>query len=468
MAEVWSSRAGFILATIGAAVGLGNIWRFSSVVGQNGGGAYLIPYAVSFFLVALPLVVLELSIGQTIRSNVVESFRTVGERFTAVGWLVVLIMGLILSYYLVITGWTLGFLGIKLLGLEMGFGAFTSSWLPVGTFLVTAVLTGAIVSLGVKDGIERMTTVLVPLVFLILIGLFLHATRLPGFGEGISFLFSPDFSVLRDPVIWSAALGQAFFSLSAGQGIMMTYGSYLDDSTDLISSTAIIGVMDFAAAILAGLIIFPIVFTAGGEPAAGVELAFTTLPAAFEALPFGGIIGAAFFGVLFFAALTSSVSMMEVVVSSLRENTSMTRKKASIRTTGAAIGIGMLSALSYSAMDLTVGGVRILDLLDETAGTFGLLGTSLAIAVVFTWYTDMDRFLETITGPARHLIHVSTRYVLPVLMVALLGVKLLSVAVPGLGVLQHPVAATVLEQSLHLIPVIIVLAVAEYVIERTR
>ena len=386
--ERWSSRIGFMLAAIGSAVGIGNIWRFSSVVGQNGGGAYLVPYLLAVLCFAVPLMVLEMSVGRHLRADVVSSFGRAGRSFKAFGWLICLILLLILSYYLVITGWTLAYLAFSLLGIDVAFSDFTSSLQPIAYFLISALATGAIVSSGVKKGIERLVSVLVPFAFLILLALALFCLSLPGAQTGMSFLFRPDYSMLLQPGLWSAALGQAFFSLSVGMGILITYGAYLDDDADIPQSALIITVSDLLAAMLAGIAIFSLVFTFGLPPTAGAELAFITLPRAFELISYGYILGVAFFALLCSAALTSAVSMLEVNVAAVMGQTGMSRRKASLLLTMALIALGLPSALSYSSIGLSFFGSRVLDLLDETVGTLGLPIAAFLVAMVFRWFMD--------------------------------------------------------------------------------
>lgn len=388
--ERWSSRIGFILAAIGSAVGIGNIWRFSSVVGQNGGGAYLIPYFLAVLCLAVPLMILEMAVGRRLRANVVSSFGRAGSFFRFFGWLICFILLIILSYYLVITGWTLAYLVFSIAGVSVAFSAFTSSMQPIAFFLISALATGVIVSSGVKMGIERIVSLLIPLAFLILLALALFCINLPGFQPGMAFFLNPDFSVLFQPAIWSAALGQAFFSLSVGMGILITYGAYIDDDTDIPKSALIITISDLLAAILAGISIFALVFTFGLQPTAGAQLAFTTLPRAFELTSYGRVLAAAFFALLFFAALNSAISMLEVNVAAIMGETGITRRSASFLLTIALILIGLPSALSYSSMDLNFYGSRVLDLLDETVGTLGLTIGAFLVALVFRWFIDGD------------------------------------------------------------------------------
>ena len=391
--ERWSSRLAFLLATVGAAVGLGNVWRLSAVVGVNGGGAYLVPYLLAAVVCAVPLLVLELAVGRTLRTDVVSAFRSVGPSYAALGWIVVGGVLVVLSYYLVLTGWVLGFLLSWLVGSATTFGAFTAGWLPVGYFVLATVLTGGVVSLGVRGGIERMSSVVMPTVFAVLVSLALYAVTLPGWGEAVTFLFTPRFSVLGDPGIWSAAFGQVFFSLSVGQGIMLTYGSYVEAGTDLRRSSILITVADIGAAVVAGLVIFPIVFNFGLQPTLGTELAFTTLPTAFETMPFGRVIAVAFFGLLFFAALSSAVSLLEV---------------------------GVPSALSYGPLRLAVAGRPVLDLVDESVGTFALPVSALALVTVFAWRADLAPVREELGR-----LYPLARYLVPAVLVAVTTAKVI-------------------------------------------
>ncbi|GGL54035.1 sodium-dependent transporter [Halocalculus aciditolerans] len=426
MAERWSSNLGFLLASIGAAVGLGNIWRFSAVLGQNGGGAYLVPYLIAAFAFAVPLLVFEFAVGRALRTDVVSAFRGVGVNYTALGWVVAGSVLVILSYYLVLTGWVLGFLVATLLGVDLSFAGFTGTWWPVAAFVVTTVATGGIVSLGVKEGIERLVKVVLPVVFVVIAGLAVYAATLPGFADALAFLFTPDLSVLADPGVWSAAVGQVFFSLSVGQGIMLTYAAYMDENTDLWRSAVVITVADVAIAITAGLVIFPVVFTLGLAPTAGTELAFTTLPRAFASMPGGRAVGVAFFGLLFFAALTSAVSLLEVGVAAATRSFEWSRAKATLALTTGVFLLGVPSALSYGPSGFALGDVPFLDVLDESVGTLALPVTAFLIAVVFTWVAPNDT-AERELGRAYPVV----KYALPVLLPVLVALKVAGVARPA-------------------------------------
>jgi len=367
--ERWSSHAVFILAAIGAAVGIGNIWRFP-----------------------LPLMILEITMGRRFRGTVVSSFGAVRPEFRILGWLVCAFLFLILSYYLVITGWTIGFAVFAAAGTTTSFTDFTGSYLPVLYAVIAVILTGLVVAAGVKKGIERISLVMVPVIVLLLVVMVLYCTGLPGFNEGFRFLFTPDFSALMRADIWVAAFGQAFFSLSVGEGILLTYGSYMAKEQDIPSAAFIISITDLCVALLAGLVIFPIVFSYGLSPTAGTELPFTTLPRAFSLLPAGQIVAFAFFVVLFFAAFTSAVSMLEVCVVSVQEAMGWDRKRTTAVLTGILLLTSLVPALSFSAARLSIGGIPVLDLMDETIGTLGLHVAAAVFAIAFTWFSPRQIF----------------------------------------------------------------------------
>lgn len=425
----WSSHAVFILAAIGAAVGIGNIWRFPSLLGQNGGGAFLIPYLIATFFLALPLMILEITMGRHFRGTVVSSFQAVRPEFRILGWLICAIVFLILSYYLVVTGWTIAFTLFAAAGNTTTFSAFTNSCMPVLYAIVAVILTGLVIAAGVRKGIERISITMVPVMVIILVVMVLYCTTLPGFKEGIGFLFTPDFSVLTRADVWVAAFGQAFFSLSVGMGILLTYGSYMAKDQDIPRSALIISIADLVVALLAGLVIFPIVFSFGLSPAAGTELAFTTLPLAFSRMPAGQFFAVAFFMVLFFAAFTSAVSMMEVCGTSVQEVTGWTRKRTTAVLTGILLMVSMVPALSFSAADLSIGGIPVLDIMDETIGTLGLLLVAAILSITFTWFLPREIF-DSESGRVSDLntvVFFLCKYVIPVTLLISIGLHLISV-----------------------------------------
>ncbi|MDH7594122.1 MAG: sodium-dependent transporter [Methanomicrobiales archaeon] len=396
--ERWSGRMGFILAAIGSAVGIGNIWRFPSVVGQNGGGAYLVPYLIAVFLCAFPLMVLEVAVGRTSGGSLISAFRARGTYLHIAGWFVTAVIFLILSYYLAVTGWSFAYAVFSAVGIDLVFGEFTGSPLPLLFFLLSVLITGAIVSFGVRSGIERISRFLIPLCLILLIGLVAFSLTLGGFQDGLKYLFTPDFAVLSSPFIWAAALGQAFFSLSVGEGILTTYGAYLDRSVRIPSTMLIVALADLSVSLMAGLVIFPVVFTFGLEPSLGAQLAFSTLPRAFQIMPLGRVFSLAFFALLFFAALTSAISMLEVAVAALVESISVARWKAALILTALLLLVGLPSAMSYSSAGWTIVGTRILDLLDESVGTLGLILSAILTSIVFAWRNETEVFRREIGG----------------------------------------------------------------------
>ena len=431
-AERWSSHTVFLLAAIGAAVGIGNIWRFPALLGENGGGAYLVPYLIAVFVFALPLMILEIAMGRHFRGTVVSSLGAVRPEFRILGWLLCAVIFLILSYYLVITGWTLAYTVFAAVGDTTTFDGFTGTYLPVLYGIVAVILTGLVIAAGVHKGIERISVMMVPVILIALVVMVLYCSALPGFTHAIRFLFTPDFSVLTHPDIWVAAFGQAFFSLSVGEGILLTYGSYMAREQDIPRSAVLISITDLSVSLLAGLVIFPIVFSFGLSPSAGTGLAFTTLPLAFSLMPGGRIIGVVFFIVLFFAAFTSAISMLEVCVASVQEAASWTRKRTTMVLTGILLLVSLGPALSFSAMRLSIGGIPVLDIMDETIGTLGLHFAAVILALAFTWFLPRNVFEDEVGRSTRltRLVFTLCKYVIPAVLVITIGVHLFL----GLGI----------------------------------
>ncbi|MFP4218581.1 MAG: sodium-dependent transporter [Salinarchaeum sp.] len=287
-------------------------------------------------------------------------------------------------------------------------------------------MTGGVVSLGVRGGIERMSKLVMPTVFGLLILLAGYAVTLPAWSRAAGFLFTPEFAVLADPGIWSAAFGQVFFSMSVGQGIMLTYGSYVTEGTDLCRSALVIAAVDVGAAVVAGLVIFPIVFSFGLQPTLGTELAFTTLPTAFAAMPFGRVVAVGFFGLLFFAALSSSVALLEVGVAAVTNTTRFSLPHATLLSVGGVFLAGIPSALSYSPLSLGAGGRPILDLVDESVGTFALPISALCLVFVFVWTTDPKPLRDEL-GRLYPLV----RYLIPTVLVLVTATRAVGIARPA-------------------------------------
>ena len=350
----FSSKFGVIAAAAGSAVGLGNIWRFPYVAGENGGGAFLLVYLLFILLIGLPVMLSELLIGRRAQKNVFGAFRSLAPQkpfFMSVGVMGVGAAFMILSFYAVVAGWTLEYtflaIGDSLSGfspteLSLYFKEFSSSvkW-PFIWMVIFMVMTAGIVIGGVKNGIEKYTKVLMPLLLVIIVLLCIKAVSLDGAEVGLAFLFKPDFSKVTGTVILKA-LGQAFFSLSIGMGVIATYGSYIQKKENLMFTAFSVSFADTLIAVLAGVAIFPAVFAFGVDPSAGPGLVFETLPNVFNHMKGGNIFSIAFFILLVIAALTSSVSLLEVVVAYFTEELKMGRKTATLI---AAVSITCLGVL---------------------------------------------------------------------------------------------------------------------------
>ncbi len=352
----FSSRLGFILAAAGSAVGLGNIWKFPFEVGNGGGAAFVIMYLLFCFILAFPVMVTEIAIGRKTKLNPALAYGALGhKKWNFVGVLGILAGTLILSYYNVVAGWALGYFAEIVSGnFDIGnhFADFIKDVTEIGGFSIVFMATTAfIVSKGVSGGIEKASKILMPTLIVMILGLAFYAMTLPNAMKGIEFYLNPDFSKINLPVIKSA-LGQAFFSLSLGMGAIITYGSYLSKNENIVTSAVFITLADVGIALIAGLMMFPFVFSQGLEPTGGAGLIFVTLPGVFEGLGpvLGIVIGGAFFLLLSFAALTSTVSLLEVPVSFVVDKYQMGRKKAVWLIAGLIfiLGIPSLLANGYS------------------------------------------------------------------------------------------------------------------------
>lgn len=406
MAETWKSQSGFILATIGAAVGLGNIWRFAYVAGENGGGVFLLVYLVFVGLIGVPLVIAELAIGRRGASDTVTALEVAGGAagWRIPGWIMVGGALLILSYYSVIAGWAVryGFgalTGELWLQSDAAFGAFFETFIgndlePMLWQALILSASGIIVAGGVQKGIERLNLVLMPLLALIVLGLALFSLSLPGSGAGVRFLLAPDWNAFGRPGLYLAALGQAFFSLGLGMAVFITYGGYLTTSMRIPGAAIAIAIGDTLFAIVAGLAIFPAVFALGSDPAAGPRLAFVVFPQIINQLPGGMVIGPIFFFLLSAAALTSMISLLEVAVACACHRLGMARSRATWAIVALVLVMGAPSALSYGVLaPVTILGQPILDTIDHTVSNFVLPLGGLLVAILVGWRIGRTRAL---------------------------------------------------------------------------
>lgn len=405
----WGSKFGFIMAAAGSAVGLGNIWRFPYVTGENGGGAFVFVYILCVLIVGLPLLYNETALGRLTGKNTVGAFRDTGAnkfwQWTG-AFLALSVSFFVLSYYGVIAGWTIGYIISEFTDFIHDFATFRSNALYVIPFFaVFMALTIYIVQAGVSGGIEKASKILMPILFLLMLLVIIRSITLPGAMEGVKYYLTPDFSKIDGGTIL-AALGQAFFSLSIGWGIMITYGSYLPKDNNIVTSGLWIASMDTMVALLGGLMIFPAVFAFGKDPAGGTTLVFQVLPEIFNSLPTGGnIIGALFFLLLCIAALTSSISMIEVPGSYLIDEKKWSRKKASWTIGILAFLVGIPSALSGGASDFFTnisfnffGTVKtgFLDIMDTLFGSLFIVIVCLMTALYVGWVLKPLKVAEEI------------------------------------------------------------------------
>lgn len=418
----WSSERAFILVTAAAAVGLGNVWRFPYIAGENGGAAFLIAYVIAVIALGIPLMIVEISAGSTEHGGPVRTFRSIYKRAGGMfGWAVVALTMIIMSYYLVITGWTLGYAFDSLSGNVSSFENFTSSYRPLVYFGIVAVATGLVVARGVEM-IEKLSKIMMPLFLFIILFLTGYSLTLSGTGEALSFLFTPDFTSFLSPTLWVLAFGQAFYSLAIGQGYLITYGSFLPDKIDLPRAVGSVAIFETSIAILAGLMIFPIVFTFGLDPAHGADLAFTTLPLAFSNIPFGGILAILFFWLFFLAAISSCIAGMQVVKTSIREEMRLTHNWATVAAFLPLLPLGLLAALSFTPAEFIVFGRPFLEVLDLFAANQVVIILGLIGGVIISWNVPssviINKFSNRLRQYASHTV-TATKY-LWILVVAVL------------------------------------------------
>lgn len=402
----WSSRVGFVLAATGSAVGLGNLWKFPYMVGQSGGAAFVAVYLVCILAIGLPILVSEWMLGRRGQRNPVHTMSMLAmENRRARGWVAVGICGvlaafLILSFYSVIGGWALayvgkaagsGFAGLGTAGSQAAFEALLGA---AGTLFawhtVFMALTVTIVAFGVTRGIEAAARLLMPALAVLLFVLIAHGATTPGFAPTVAYLFRPDWSRLDIGVVL-AAMGHAFFTLSLGMGIMMAYGSYLGRDVDLLSTARSVIALDTLFAIGAGFVIFPIVFSHGLAPDSGPGLLFITLPVGFGAMDGGSAIGTAFFVLLSFAALTSAISLIEPVVEFVEERSPLGRIAATLFVGLTSWLLGIAALLSFNLwQDVKLAGLNVFDLLDHVTSTFLLPLTGFGAVLFAAWCLDRD------------------------------------------------------------------------------
>jgi len=435
----WSSRFAFILAATGSAVGLGNIWKFPYIAGENGGGAFVLVYLLCVAIIGIPIMIAETMLGRRGRQSPINTMSTLADEAKAhknwhyVGWMGIIAGFLILSYYSVIAGWVLSYIFKAFMGSFSGgnvetIGALFTELMasPLQQIVWHTVFLGAtllIVARGVQGGLEKSVRFLMPTLFVLLILLVGYAMTTGYYQQGFDFLFKPDFNQINSDVIL-VAMGHAFFTLGLGMGAIMVYGSYLPKNISIAKTTLIVAGADTIIALLAGLAIFPLVFANGLETVAGPGLIFQTLPLAFGNMMGGWLFGLLFFILLFFAALSSSISLIEPAIAFLIENKNINRTKACIITGLMIWVLGVIVALSFNVWsDVSLFGKGIFDLVDYLTVNLMLPIGGLCIAIFAGWIMkakDSEHELEMEKPQFYQLWKVLISYVAPFALIIVL------------------------------------------------
>ncbi len=449
--ENFTSRFGVIAAAAGSAIGLGNIWRFPYVAGENGGGAFLLVYLIFIGAIGIPVMMSEFVIGRRAQLNPVGAFKKLapGRPWYFVGLMGVAAAFMILAFYASVAGWTLeyiyqslikGFDGKNTQELGAMFDSFRSgSFRPLVWFLIFMVLTALIVSYGIKNGIEKYVKILMPVLLVLLIALCIRAITLPGSAEGLTFLFKPDFSIFssfsKSANIILQALGQAFFSLSIGMGTLITYGSYIQRKENLGNTAVTVALADTFIAILAGIAIFPAVFAFGINAGEGEDLVFKTLPNIFQQMTGGYFFSLFFFVLLGVAALTSTISVLEVVVAYFVEQLKMKRKHATIIATFSISILGFFTSTSWGwSKNIRVFDQNPFGLLDYTAANILLPLGGLLIVAFVGWFLGREKTADELRSGNRYPVAYLTLFLFLVRFVAPIAIAL--IFLNGLGILN--------------------------------
>ena len=447
--EKFGTRFGVLMAMVGSAVGLGNMWRFPYMVSEYGGAAFIFIYILCVFCLCLPIFFAEFIIGRRSQTNAFRAFDKLapGTPWKWVGMVAVTAPVVILSYYSVIGGWsiqyffkacTFGFTErVTQEYLDTMFAGFISStWAPILGHTFFLIVTSLVLLGGVKSGIERFGKVMMPVLYIIVLVIAIWTAMLPGASEGLSFLFNPDFAKI-DASVCAAALGQAFFSLSLGYGTMLTYASYVSKKEDIASSSTTIAVSDLVFSLIASCAIMPAVFAFGLDTQGGPGLVFQTLPYIFSQMPLGGLVAILFFLSLIVAALTSSISLFEVGVAYLTEEKKMSRKKAVVLLFAIIWPIGVLCSLSFGPLsDFKIFGNNIFDFLDKLSANFLMTLGSLMVVLFVGWKMKkpdvFDEFTNggTINRNTRifKIVWPVIRYVAPLAILAIFLSNLLKIS----------------------------------------
>ncbi|MCG8565535.1 MAG: sodium-dependent transporter [Desulfobacterales bacterium] len=437
--EQWGTRVGFVLAAIGSAIGLGNIWRFPYVAYENGGGAFFIPYLFAMLTAGIPFMILEFGVGQKVRGSASSIFKKLSPNWEWLGWWQILVSFVISIYYVAVVGWSISYF---FLAMKQGWGTDTANFffneflhlskggpfdlgsiqMPIlGAVIAAWAITWVVLFKGVKQGIETASKIFMPLLFVMVIIITIRAVTLPGSHEGVNWMFKPDFSALLNIKVWVAAYGQLFFSLSLGFAIMLTYSSYLPEDSDITNNAFITAFCNCGFSIICGILVFSVLGNMAQAQGVGVDkvvssgvgLAFVTIPKAINNLPGPVFFGTLFFLALVFAGLSSMISICEVSVSAMMDKFDLDRKKA---VTYYCV-FGFLAGLVFT----TQAGLYILDIVDHFINNFGVLAGGLVEIIFLSWVCRLDVFKEHINAISDFRVGAWWNFCLKILTPVVLG-----------------------------------------------
>ncbi len=455
--EQWGSRAGFVLAAVGSAIGLGNIWRFPYMAYENGGGAFFIPYLFAMITAGIPFMILEFSMGQKYRGSAPKTFSRIHQKFEWLGWFQVGIAAVIAVYYVAVIGWAISYFAMSFtqswgsdtnayfFGEYLQLGGDNSptnlgdiQWKIAFAMLVAWAVTYAAIVGGVKAGIERASKIMMPILFVMVLLLIARMIFLPGALDGVNYMFEPDFSKIWDVKVWAAAYGQIFFTLSIGFSIMLAYSSYLPEKSDITNNAFMTVLINCGFSILAGIMIFSVLgYMAQSQGkeltevvSAGVGLAFVTLPAAINLLPAPYILGPLFFFALVIAGLSSHISIMEAVTSAVIDKLKWSRKKAA----NIVIGTGFVVSMAFA----TNGGLLLLDLVDHFSNNIGIIAGGLVEILLMAWLLkkipEVREYVNAISDfRVTRWFDVCLMVVTPIILAVILATKLHTLFTEGYG-----------------------------------
>ncbi|WP_022940307.1 sodium-dependent transporter [Psychromonas hadalis] len=454
--EQWGSRAGFILAAVGSAIGLGNIWRFPYMAYENGGGAFFIPYLFAMLTAGIPFMIMEFGMGHKYRGSAPRVFARLNSQFEWLGWFQVMLAAIIAVYYVAVIGWAISYFSMS----------FTQSWgtdtnafffdefLQLGSdnsptvlgsiqlhiaipMAIAWLITFAAIFTGVKGGIERASKIMMPLLFIMVLALIARMVTLPGALDGLNYLFQPDFSKITDLKVWSAAYGQIFFTLSVGFAIMLAYSSYLPEKSDITNNAFMTVLINCGFSIVAGIMIFAILGNMAheqGKPltevvTSGVGLAFVTIPSAINLLPAPYILGPVFFFALVIAGLSSHISIIEAVTSAFIDKLNLSRKVAA----SWICGIGFVVSMAFA----TNGGLLLLDLVDYFMNNIALLTSCLIELFIMGWIiklSDIHKHVNTVSEfTIGNWFEICLRFISPLFLLVILGTNIYTTLTEGYG-----------------------------------